>query len=221
MLRPLFTSYIQKGPSWGAPTTLRAADTDFALQARMLAAMAFVPALDVDDAFAELARNVPEELLPIPDYFEDTYLGAVRRGIRRAPRFPATMWSIYHRVTDELPRTNSAIEGWHSALGANAGGHHINLWRFIGILQREEALASVRMTHLLQGRDHPPQRPTLCCSQPQSPQPRAELPRPAHTGVPTRYRVQLHVVITLADVWTTVASICHDLMSSEAFVCLQ
>ena len=57
-----------------------AADTDFALQARMLAAMAFVPAPDVDEAFAELARNA-----------------------------------------------NSAIEGWHSALGANAGGHHINL----------------------------------------------------------------------------------------------
>ena len=106
----------------------------------MLAAMAFVPAPDVDDAFAELARNVPEELLPILDFFEDTYLGAVRRGIRRAPCFPATMWSIYDRVTAELPRTNNAIEGWHSALGANAGGHHINLWRFIGILQREEVL---------------------------------------------------------------------------------
>ena len=137
-----------------------AADTDFALQARMLAAMAFVPAPDVDAAFAELTRNVPEELLPILDYFEDTYLGAVRRGIRRAPRFPATMWSIYDRVTAELPRTNNPIEGWHSALGANAGGHHINLWRFIGILQREEALASVGMTHLLQDRDHPAQRPT-------------------------------------------------------------
>ena len=49
------------------------------------------------------------ELLSILDYFEDTHLGAVRRGIRRAPRFPATRWSIYDRVTDELPRTNKAV----------------------------------------------------------------------------------------------------------------
>ena len=134
-------------------------DEEFALKARMFAALAFVPADNVIEAFEQLAADLPDELIPIADYFEDTYLGSVRRGQRRPPRFEPTMWSVYDRVNEDLPRTNNAVEGWHSAFAANAGGHHINFWRFLEVLKREEALASVIFAHVLQGRDPPNPRP--------------------------------------------------------------
>ena len=64
-------------------------DANFALQCRMLSALAFVPTADVVDAFDALSAVLPNELQEIMDYFEDTYIGRPdRRGVRRAARFP-------------------------------------------------------------------------------------------------------------------------------------
>ena len=113
----------------------------------------------MDDAFNELAADLPEALQPILDYFKDTFVGPIRRGHRRQPRYPAAIWSVYDRVQHNLPRTNNSVEGWNSALAANTGGHHINFWRFINVLKREQALAAVTTTHALQGREPPNPRP--------------------------------------------------------------
>ena len=64
-------------------------DANFALQCRMISALAFVPTADVVAAFEALSAELPNELLDIMDYFEDTYIGRPdRRGVRRAARFP-------------------------------------------------------------------------------------------------------------------------------------
>ena len=134
-------------------------DPNFAMQCRMLAALAFVPVGDTQAAFDELGAELPDVLQPVVDYVEDTFLGPVRRGIRRAPRYTAAVWSVYDRVNQDLPRTNNSVEGWNSSLSANIGAHHMNFWKFIEVLKREEALATVQRAHALQGRDPPAPRP--------------------------------------------------------------
>ena len=134
-------------------------DAEFSVSARMIPSLAFVPVDDIIDSFVELANALPDELQPILDYFEDTYIGPMRRGRRRAPMFSPTMWSTYARVVANLPLTNNSVEGWHTTLAANAGGHHINFWRYINVLKRQEALASVQRTHIDQGRQTPTMRP--------------------------------------------------------------
>ena len=72
-------------------------DGDFALSARSLTALAVVSPVYLNDAVAELAVALPEELMPVLEYFEDTYVGFLLRiradgsMIRREPLFPVPM----------------------------------------------------------------------------------------------------------------------------------
>jgi len=55
--------------------TIYSTDVDFAVNAKMLAALAFVPLQDIVKAFEELINYLPESILPIADYFEDNFIG--------------------------------------------------------------------------------------------------------------------------------------------------
>ena len=54
-------------------------DSDFSLLMRMIPALAFVPLVKVVEVFEELQEAMPEEGLPVLDYFEDAYIGRKRR----------------------------------------------------------------------------------------------------------------------------------------------
>ena len=54
-------------------------EPEFALRIRMLAALAFVPMPNVLDAFESLMETFPMEAIPVADYFEDNYIGRLRR----------------------------------------------------------------------------------------------------------------------------------------------
>ena len=119
-----------------------------------------MPENDVEGAFNQVAIQVDPALAPVLDYFEDTYIGTVRRGQRRPARFPYSMWGMYDRVQDDLPRTNNSIEGWHTSFATNVGSHHANIWKFIDVLKREEDVSQVTLTHIQQGREPPRPHPT-------------------------------------------------------------
>ena len=83
-------------------------DDDFSLHARMIMALAFVPPADLDtacdDLFTEIRNNFNNDFDDILNYFEDTYIGRLRRNGRRdAPLFSGEMWNMYNRTRNHLP----------------------------------------------------------------------------------------------------------------------
>ena len=86
-------------------------DVDFAVNVRSIVALAFVPIDQLVDTFETLQDSLDDEIAPIADYFEDNYIGRLRRNQRAAPKFEHELWSMYTRTEDELPRTNNHIEG--------------------------------------------------------------------------------------------------------------
>lgn len=102
--------------------------------------------------------DLPEEIQPVIDYFEDNFIGRPVRNGRRPPKFSISMWNSYNRVKDGLPRTNNSIEGWHKALQSHIGAHHPNFWKFFRIIQREQAMMETNLEQINNGQDAPPQR---------------------------------------------------------------
>ena len=74
------------------------AEPGIVIEARMIAALAFVPGVDIDQVFNTLSNNIDHDLDIILDYIEDNYIGAYRRRHYRAPRFAYDMRGVYDRV---------------------------------------------------------------------------------------------------------------------------
>ena len=117
-----------------------ASDVEVNLRIRVITALAFVKEDEVEDAFETLQDNITPEVVPILDYIEDVYIGRVRRGRRRTPTFHKSMWNMYARVHEELPRTNNAVEGWHRGFATNLGAYHPNFWRYLDMYTQERAM---------------------------------------------------------------------------------
>jgi hypothetical protein len=134
-------------------------DEDLALTTRMLPALAFVPANQVVDSFETLQEQAPDELTPVMDYFEDNYIGRLRRqGRRAAPTFAIAVWNVHNQVEENLPRTNNSVEGYHRKMQTAVSAHHPNIWRFLNILKREQSVNNTYLDQLLGGHAPPPQR---------------------------------------------------------------
>lgn len=53
-----------------------------------------------------------ELLLPLTDYFEETWIGRpTRRNLRRPPMFSLKLWNQYESTIKGFPKTNNNIEG--------------------------------------------------------------------------------------------------------------
>ena len=134
-------------------------NAEFALEVRMIPALAFVPTADVIASFELLDDELSDEAQPILQYFEGTYIGRRRLdGTRRNPMFDLAMWNVHERTRNEQPRTNNNLEGWHRRFQADVGGHHANFWRFLDVLKREESLTRVQMVQAEAGDNGPVQR---------------------------------------------------------------
>jgi hypothetical protein len=135
------------------------ADADFASRVKCLTALAFVPPDQVAAAYEELiGSNDFREMDPLLDYFEDNYIGRPRRGRRAAPRFPIPLWNQYHRVFDDLPRSNNTLEGWHQAFNHSVGIAHPSTARLAQKLQKEQHLHAVKNRQYEMGLPPPKKR---------------------------------------------------------------
>jgi len=68
-------------------------DADFSISVKMIIAIAFVCINKIDIAIDALAENLPEELQPLLEWFEDNYVGRLNRNGRgwRPVRFPPSI----------------------------------------------------------------------------------------------------------------------------------
>lgn len=113
---------------------------DFALAARMIVALAFCPPDSLEYALEELTNEIPEMLMPILNWFEDTYMGRLnRRGIRQPAMFPSDIWTVYERTLNRVDRTNNHVEAAHRRMQAELGMDHPTLWKFIDGIRKVQS----------------------------------------------------------------------------------
>ncbi|KAF0986957.1 hypothetical protein HZS_2816 [Henneguya salminicola] len=83
---------------------------DFALAARMIVALSFVPIEDINVAFEAQEDEIAEDLTPILNWFEDVYIGRQNRNrTRRSALFPPHMWSVYERKVNGEDHANNYV----------------------------------------------------------------------------------------------------------------
>ena len=135
-----------------------AKEEEFAHEVKKLAALAFIPVDDVTSAFEQLTdsefyKENDNCLHPLIDYFEDTWIGRLKRGgNRRSPKFPIRLWNCYETIIDEIPRTNNSDEGWHNGFSSLLQAQHSTIWKFIDGLKKEQSLQAVNISQCLAGR---------------------------------------------------------------------
>jgi len=109
------------------------AEPRFALHARMIVALAFVPTDNLGDAFDALSNELPNELRPILNWLEDNYIGGPGRNNRRSrpALFPPEIWSMYQRTISGIDRTNDHAEAAHRRLKRELDVVHPSICKFI------------------------------------------------------------------------------------------
>ena len=89
-------------------------DSLFALNIRMLPALAFPNPTDIPELFSEIFIEIPAEAYELAAYFESSY---VRRDISSSnvvpSMFPLEIWNNYNLVHQGIPRTTNAVDAWH------------------------------------------------------------------------------------------------------------
>jgi hypothetical protein len=137
-------------------------DPEFALQARMIVAIAFVPVSAIDtalDALNDPRNGLAPELQPIVDWLEDNYIGrANRHGTRRAPIFPIRMWNMYDRTLNGQDRTNNHVEAAHRRLQCVLQMDHPSLWIFIRSLREVQKERDILYEQMVAGHAPPVKR---------------------------------------------------------------
>ena len=129
------------------------------LYCKQLGALAFLQPDAVEGAFEDLEEYVGDrhpDLVPLYQYFEDTYIGRPNRLRRRAPAlFPIEFWNVRTQTVEGIPRTTNKIEGWHRALQSQFESHHPSVWRFLLGIRREHKLQYLSLQQILAGQDPP------------------------------------------------------------------
>uniref|UniRef100_A0A915DS97 Uncharacterized protein n=1 Tax=Ditylenchus dipsaci TaxID=166011 RepID=A0A915DS97_9BILA len=110
-------------------------ETEFALRAKMLMSLAFVPPENIWNDFRLLKTHLlayDQALAPVINLFETYYVGTAMRD----PMFPVRWWSCYQRTLAGEDRTNNFAEAAHRRLHTALGVDHPNevgIWDVIQI----------------------------------------------------------------------------------------
>ena len=129
-------------------------DPLFALQIRMLPALAFATPTDIPELFSEIFIELPAEAYELAAYFESTYVGRYISSSNVVPSmFPLEMWNNHNLVHQGIPRTTNAVEAWHRSFNHLMSCQHPSIWKFIDIFKKEQGLVEVKHAFYISGRN--------------------------------------------------------------------
>jgi hypothetical protein len=126
-------------------------DEVFRLNVKMLLALSFVPRAHVIGAYEDLVETFDDTMTPIVDYWEDNYIGRLRRNRRANPRFAIDLWNVHDRLVDGLPRTNNSVEAWHRSFQRTIDCHHPSLFKLIEQFRREQDHVEIQLERYRNG----------------------------------------------------------------------
>ena len=126
-------------------------EPNFALQVRLIQALAFVPIKDVEDAFYALSIQCSQELIPMLESLEDSYKGRLHRRGRHPPLFPLEMWNVYDsdRVIQNMDITNDHVEAVLRRVQAELKMDSPTIWKLIDGLKRVQKARDAFHEHLV------------------------------------------------------------------------
>lgn len=123
---------------------------------KSIQALAFCPSNDVINLFNDLCDSLDEDtsilLNEFLAYFERVWLGEpIRRRSRRNPIYSVSIWSVYHRTINDLPRTNNSVEGWHNAFQKIVGVSHPSRCKLVSKIRKQQSQVELTIIHALSG----------------------------------------------------------------------
>ncbi|CAI6344403.1 unnamed protein product [Macrosiphum euphorbiae] len=129
-------------------------DANFSVMVKMIISLAFVPIEDLDVATDLLADDLPDDIVPLLEWFEEYYIGRKnRRKVgRRSPQFPPEIWNLYQRVLTNQNRTNKAA---NRRLNIQMGVTNPTIWSFINCLKKIQTGRDVFYEQLVTGGSPP------------------------------------------------------------------
>lgn len=129
-------------------------DSEFALQTRMLFALAYVPCKDVIASYENLINSAyyqenEETYALLLEYIEEVWVGKESRGNqRKSPKFSIELWNHYQSVINDAPRTNNAVEGWYNGFNLRVEACHLCIWKFIELMRSEQVITEAVIAQL-------------------------------------------------------------------------
>ena len=117
------------------------ADCSIRQYSHVLAALSYIPVIDLPRVFNLLKANAPNQLVPVMNYFQEYYvLWHPARGQRRAvpPQFPPTIWNQHKAAIGNTAKTNNASEGWHNRFHLLLGKNHPDFYVALNEFQKEQ-----------------------------------------------------------------------------------
>lgn len=108
---------------------------------KALLALSFVKRTEITCLY-NLLRNsddFPEFLLPVYDYFYDTFLN-----VNDNCPYPPELWNSDAIIDRNIPRTNNSIEGWHNVFLNTFGTSKFSLHLLIQRLKNEQDVIRIR-----------------------------------------------------------------------------
>ena len=83
--------------------------------------------------FNEAVKKLNEDADIFINYFEMTYIGALRGERLTKPVFAIEDWNCHKAVMESFAKTNNALEGINRRLSSMFVGTSDNLWRFLEV----------------------------------------------------------------------------------------
>lgn len=121
----------------------------------MILALDFLPCDEVANTYNILKNFLCQNLLPVLEFFAETYIiGRPGRGRRKhiPPWYPPQLWNQHSAALTDGHKTNNISEGWHNRFRLVIGKHHSDLYSAFTEFKKEQVDTEITIAELSLGR---------------------------------------------------------------------